>query len=56
MAKAEEVNGPADADDTPLFYFRPEVAPGDAWAEAKRANLPLRNNAGTVVDHKQWDA
>ena len=56
MAKAEEVGGEAGSEDRPLFFHRPDAAEDAAWPEARRAELPLRNNSGDVVDKAEWDA
>ena len=37
-------------DDQELWYFCPDMDGDDQWQPAMRADLPLRNDAGEVVD------
>ena len=42
------------SENRPLFFYRPDVEGDEAWAEARRPDLPLRNKKGEVVDKTQW--
>ena len=54
-ATAEEITGEKDGEDRTLFYYRPgSVDEQEAWPEATRLDLPLRNKKGEVVDKEAW--
>ena len=53
-ATAEETGGVPGSGNRPLFFYRPDVDGDEAWTEAQRPDLPLRNKKGEVVDKTQW--
>ena len=43
-------------DEHKLYYYVPTNAQENAWQEAERPELPLRNNAGQEVTEEEWVA
>ena len=39
-----------------LYYYVPTHTEDDAWQQATRPNLPLRNNTGDKVTEEEWKA
>ena len=54
-ATGEEVEMQPNTEPVPLFFYRPDKKDDEVWAEATRADLPLRNDRGALVDRTQWD-
>ena len=55
MACAGELGLEAGAQDRELYFYQ-NVDGEKTWHKATRPDLPLRNNAGAIVDRDAWDA